>query len=288
VAYVALLAGAVGIAFAPIFVRLSELGPTATAFYRLLFALPVLGMWMWFEERGAAPPRRPSKPHDYRRLIGAGLFFAADLAIWHRSIALTSVANATLLANFSPIFVTLGAWVLLRERVNRSFLLGLGLAMVGTITLMGESVALSAHHAFGNALALLAAVFYSGYLLTVRRLRNEFSTATIMAWSGAVTCAALLPLALASGEDLLVTSASSWAVLIGLALVSHAGGQGLIAFALAYLSAPFSSVALLLQPVVSAGLAWAILSEPLRPWQGLGGIIVLAGIALARRGAEKA
>lgn len=281
-----LLLGAVGIAFAPIFVRLSELGPTATAFYRLLFALPALWLWLQVQNRG---PRRPAGPSSYRdcaRLAAAGLLFAGDLALWHWSILFTSVANATLLANFAPIFVTLGAWMIFRERFSPLFLAGLVTGVSGAVILMADSITISRQHLIGDGLGLLTAVFYGGYLLTVSRLRRDFSTATIMTWSGTVTCIALLPIALLSGEGLIAHSLTGWLILLGLGLISHAGGQSLIAYALAHLPAGFSAVSLLLQPVIAALLAWALLAEALAPMQGLGGLVVLAGIVLARRGSR--
>ncbi len=283
IAFVALLSGALGISFAPIFVRLSELGPSATAFYRLSFAVPFLMLWMSLENRGAAAPRRPSRAADYRGLILAGLFFAGDLAVWHWSIRLTSVANATLLANAAPIFVALSGWLLFGERFTLTFLASMGVALTGTAVLMGSSVSLGLDHLLGDGLGLLTAVFYAAYILTVKRLRSEFSTATIMAWSGAVGALALLPITLLSGEGLIAPTAYGWGVLLALALLSHTVGQSLIAYALAHLPAAFSSVSLLLQPAAAAVLAWLILSEPLGPLQGLGGVVVLAGIAVAHR-----
>jgi drug/metabolite transporter (DMT)-like permease len=281
-----LLAGALGIAFAPIFVRLSELGPTATAFWRLGFALPVLYLWLVLERRGSNPPRRPSSRSDYLRLIGAGLFFAGDLAVWHWSVKFTSVTNSTLLANFAPIFVTLASWLLFGQRFSRTFLSGLAAAILGAIVLMGSSFTLSLEHLAGDGLGIVTAMFYAGYILAVGRLRAEFSTATIMTWSGVVTALALLPIALLSGESLIAPSAYGWAVLLGLALFSHAGGQSLIAYALAHLPPAFSSVSLLLQPAAAAVLAWMLLGEPLGPTQAAGAIIVLGGIFLARRGSR--
>ncbi|UKJ72206.1 DMT family transporter [Azospirillum brasilense] len=286
IALIALLTGALGIAFAPIFVRLSELGPSATAFWRLAFAIPALWVWMAVEPKGGARSRKPSSLSDHARLTAAGLFFAGDLAIWHWSIRYTSVANSTLLANFAPIFVTLVSWLVFKERFSRTFLMGLGLALCGAVVLMGQSLKLSPDHLFGDALGLLTAVFYGGYILAVGRLRAEFSTATIMTWSGVVTGLALLPIALLSGESLIAGSLEGWAVLLGLALVSHAGGQSLIAYALAHLPAAFSSVSLLLQPAAAAVLAWALLAEPLGALQAVGGAVVLAGILMARRGSR--
>ena len=286
IALAALLCGAVGIAFAPIFVRLSELGPTATAFHRLALALPALWLWRHAESRGARPTARPASRSDYRALVVAGLLFAGDLAFWHWSIRFTTVANATLLANFAPVFVTLAAFALFGERFSRTFLVGMALALVGACVLMGRSFTLSLTHLLGDALGIVTAMFYAGYIVAVGRLRARFSTATIMAWSGLVTCAALLPVALLSGESLIATTAFGWAMLLGLALVSHAGGQSLIAYALAHLPAAFSSVSLLLQPAVAALLAWIILGEALGPWQALGALVILVGIYLARRGSR--
>jgi drug/metabolite transporter (DMT)-like permease len=279
-----LLAGAFAIGFAPIFVRLSELGPTATAFHRLLLALPALWLWNALAARGGNGANRPASRSDYAGLAVAGLFFAGDLACWHWSIAFTSVANATLLANFAPVFVALAGFVFFRERFSRMFIFGMAAALAGACVLMGRSVTLSPTNLLGDALGLVTAVFYAGYIVSVGRLRARFSTATIMAWSGLVTCAVLFPVTLWSGEDFVPMTLYGWAVLLGLALVSHAGGQSLIAYALAHLPAAFSSVSLLLQPAVAAVLAWVILGEALGPYQGVGAMMILAGIIMARRG----
>jgi drug/metabolite transporter (DMT)-like permease len=285
VAFIALLAGAIAIAFAPIFVRLSELGPSATAFHRLLLAAPFLWLWMGLENRrGAGTPRKPVTARDYGWLVLVGLLFAADLGVWHWSIRLTSVANATLLANAAPIFVTLAGWLMFGERFTAVFLAGMAAALLGAVLLMGSSVTLGLDHLLGDGLGLATAVFYAAYMLAVKKVRADFSTATVMAWSAAAGAIILLPLALISGEGIIATTAAGWGVLLALALISHVGGQSLIAYALAHLPAAFSSVSLLLQPVAAAIFAWLILSEALGVVQGLGGAMVLAGIAIARRG----
>lgn len=288
IALIALLIGALGIAFAPIFVRLSEVGPVATGFWRTALATPILALWMGSEsrQRGGRASRRPSSLSDYGRLSLAGLFFAGDLAIWHTSIRYTSVANSTLLANFAPLYVAPAAWFLFKERITGRFVLGMLLALAGAIVLMGQSFQLNADHLFGDALGLLTAGFYAGYILSVGRLRAEFSTATIMTWSGAISAAVLLPIGLYDGEAMLPASATGWAVLAGLALFSHACGQSLIAYALAHLPASFSSVSLLLQPAAAAILAWVLLNEPLGPLQVLGASVILAGILMARPGSR--
>lgn len=282
-AFPALLLGATAIGLAPIFVRLSETGPVATAFYRMFLSLPVLGVWWWTERHRCGSLTTANNRRIRSWLVAAGLFFAADLAVWHWSIRITTVANATLLANLAPLFVTLASWTLFGQRFRAGFLIGMAIALAGAFVLMSASLGFGQTRLVGDLLGMLTAVFYAGYIVSVARLRAGVSTATVMFGSAAVSAAALLPLALLSGENLLPVSVNGWFVLLALAVVSHAGGQGLIAWALAHLSAAFGSVSLLWQPVAAALFAWLLLHESLGAWQVAGGIIVLAGIYLARR-----
>jgi len=282
-ALVALFAGAIGIAFAPIFVRWSEVGPVATAFWRLTLALPLLALWMALQERRAL---QAGGRAAWPMAVLAGLFFAADLAVWHWSIRLTSVANATFLANLAPVAVTLGAWVLLGERARPVFFAGMLLSLAGAALLMGANVGGPGSVLLGDGLGMLTAVFYAGYQLCVKRLRDTQSTARIMLASGAACATVLLPLALLMGEAILPASPAGWGVLLGLALVCQLAGQGLITWAVAHLAASFSSVSLLLQPVAAAGFAWLLFGEALAALQWFGAAAVLAGIWLARRGTQ--
>lgn len=279
----ALSLGAVLISLSPICVRLSETGPVATGAYRLAFALPALMLWLAIESRSALPGRRPRTLRDFLWLALAGLFFAGDLAAWNWSVMLTSVANSTLFANTAPIWVTLGAWLLLKERIRPGFVVGLGLALSGAALLVGLSLSASRGQVVGDLLGLLTGLFYGSYQIALKRLRNRFSTATIMFWSALPALVLLVALALASEERLFALSLAGWGVLLFLALVVHAGGQSLIGYAFAHLPASFSSVALLAQPVLAALWGFLALGEGLSAVQGAGGFVVLAGIALAHR-----
>lgn len=291
-ALVALVSGALCIAFAPIFVRISELEPTATAFYRMALALPLFVVWADLQARGEArvvatrpvERTRPSR-RQLTLLLVSGLFFAADLICWHWSIAYTSVTNATFLANLAPLVVTVVAW-LLGERITRTFALGLAVAMAGALLLVRASLDLGGDNLFGDLLAMMTAFFYAGYILTVKDLRRTMGTARLMGWSTAVTSVVLLAATALAGESLRPATVAGWLVLIGLAWISQVAGQGLITFGLAKLPASFSSVSLLIQPVAAALLAWALLGEALLWWQVAGGAAVLAGIMIARRGSR--
>lgn len=280
-ALAALFAGATCIALSPIWVRIADVGPTASAFWRVALAVPLLWAAAALAPRASAAP----DPRGRWLLAAAGLAFAGDLAFWHWSIQATSVANATLLANLASIFVTLAAWLLWRQRPSRQFLIGLACALAGVALLVRASRGSSPTALLGDSFGVITAMFYAWYLLTVKRLRDlGAATLRLMAVTTTLTAAILLPVALASGEAMVPAGAQGWLVLLGLAWITHAGGQGLITYALAHLPAAFSSVGLLLQPVLAAAFAWTLLGEPLVALQVAGGVVVLAGIYLAHRG----
>jgi drug/metabolite transporter (DMT)-like permease len=240
---------------------------------------------------GSRPPRRRYGGRRYfdssPLLLAAAVAFAGDLAFWHKSVQLTSVANATLLANLASIFVTLAAWIFLRQRPTPTFLAGLAAALVGVALLVRASFGVSSTGLLGDALGVVTAMFYAGYLLAVKSLRDRGETTLhLMAVTTTITAIVLFPVALATSEPMIPHSAAGWWILVGLALVSHAAGQGLIAYALAHLPAAFSSVSLLFQPVMAAIFAWLLLAEPLAALQIAGGVVVLVGIYLARRGSS--
>jgi drug/metabolite transporter (DMT)-like permease len=279
VAFLCLLAGGCAIAFAPIFVRLADTGPVASAFWRCALAVPVLWIWVYAKARDDAV-RVSIVP-----LALAGLFFASDLGVWHFSILFTSVANSTVLANLAPIFVTLAGWLFWRRRVTRTFLAGMFVAIAGMFVLVGPNFAAGGRPLVGDALGALTAVFYAGYFLAIKAARDaRASTARLMAWSTTITALVLLPIALSMPQPFWPSSAQGWWVLVGLALVSQCLGQGLIAYAFAHLPASLSSVSLLIQPVMAALFAWALFGEAIGPVQFTGAAIVLAGIWLSRKG----
>ena len=293
-ALAALFIGAAGISLSPIFVRLADVGPVASAFWRTALAVPFLAMLPWLlggANAGSANAngiraRRllPGTPRAWWMLALAGMFFAGDLGVWHVSIGMTSVANATLFPNLAPVIVTLVAWLAFGERITRLFVAGLALALIGAVIIVGDSLRVSHGQVAGDLLAFLAAFFYAGYLLTVSRLRHHAGVATIMTFSSAFSALPLGLLALAQGTPLLASSAAGWAALVGLALVSQVIGQGLIAHALAHLPVSFSSVGLLLQPALAALFGWLLLGEALNGPQAAGMLVILTGIWLARLG----
>lgn len=279
-AFICLLTGGGAIGFAPILVRMAENGPVASAFWRMALAAPMLWIWCWQQRSADSGARVPAVV-----LLYCGLFFAGDLALWHWSILSTTIANSSLLVNLAPVFVTIGGWLLWRWTVSRSFLLALVIAVLGMCVLMGPNFAAGGTGLTGDGLAVLAGIFYAGYLLAIKVARDAgMPTLPLIAWSTTITAIILLPVAVWSPQPFLPQTMTGWGVLAALALVTQILGQGLIAYALAHLPASISSLSLLIQPVMAVVFAWTIFGEAMGPAQFAGGAIVLTGIWLARRG----
>jgi drug/metabolite transporter (DMT)-like permease len=277
-ALAALVLGAVAMGASPLFVRMADVGPFASAFWRTALALPFLALWALTE---TGQIRRTALRN--RAVWLSGLMFAGDLFFWHLAILATTVANATFLATTAPLFVAAGAWFILRERIQQRGIVGLTLCLVGGAALMGHSYSFAPERLTGDIYGIVTAVFFAAYMLALRAARRDVPAGTLSFISAAITTGILFVVAYALEPRLLPQSVHGWTVLITLALISQVAGQGLLAFALGTLPAPFSSLVIFLEAVAAALFAWIILHEALAPMQWLGSILILFGIWIARQ-----
>jgi drug/metabolite transporter (DMT)-like permease len=291
--------GSALLAFGPLLVRLADTGPIASAFWRMALAAPLLLLVaLRFGRRGAPAATLPSTlaagpfplglavaagPFPLGLAVAAGAFFAADLAAWHLGIVRTTAANATLFAN-TTAFMLAGWAILVRgERPSPAVGTALALALAGTLLLLGTSARLSPTHLAGDLLSLLAAAFYTGYLLVVIGLREGRSTMAVLAMATLAGAVLLLPLAVAEAllSDVRFRPRNWWPV-IGLALSSQIAGQGLMVFASGRLPAFVVGLGLLVQPLVSALAGWLAFGETLGPLELAGAALILLALIRLR------
>lgn len=267
-------AGAALIGLAPIGLRLSEVDPQATAFWRFLFALPPL---MLIAAMIRAPIKKPGM------LAAGGIAFGAEVGVWHAALALTTVVNATLFSNMTPIIAALAGWLLFKERVSGAFALGAGVAIAGAVMLSVGRAAGGQGALTGDLLGLLSAVGYAVYLILLGRARKVVHVAPAMLVTTFFAMLVSLAATLALGENLWPQTWQGWAVLAGLGLIVHCGGQGLIAVGIGRLPIALSTVLLWIQPVAAAGFAWALFGEALGPIALVGAALVLGGLYIVQR-----
>lgn len=280
-AFAALVFGAVAMGISPVFVRFAEVGPFASAFWRVALALPFLLAWAVLEERRNGLQLGGLLQFD-QAIILAGVFFAGDLFFWHLAILNTTIANATLLACLAPVWVVLFSGVLIGEAVGKQAYYGLILCLLGTAALIGSSFALAPERLLGDIFGFLTSIFFGFYFLAIRVARRQRQAGAVTFMSTVITMALLLMVTLISGQGFVPQTATGIAALLALGLVSHSFGQGLLAVALGALSAAFSSLVIFIEALAAAVMGWLVLSETLTPLQLLGGGFIMLGVWVAR------
>jgi drug/metabolite transporter (DMT)-like permease len=277
---IAALLGAVTIAFSSILVRLSHASPSTSAIFRCAYALPVLGLLAWREDR-----RFGGRAWSERRIaVASGVFFAADLMMWHHAIGDVGAGLATVLANVQVVLVPLVAWMFLAERPGSRVLAALPIALFGVLMISGalEQGAYGRDPARGAVFGLGAGVAYVGFLLLLRRggadLRRPAGPLFDATATGTVFCVVA---GLIIGDAKIVPQWPGAGWLITLALTSQVLGWLLIASSLPRLPAALTSLLLCVQPVGSVALAAVILSEAPTALQLVGVALVLAAVLTA-------
>nr|WP_321360354.1 DMT family transporter [uncultured Hyphomonas sp.] len=273
------LAGGVGIGFAPIGLRfgLDELGPQAIAFWRYVFALPLLLALVFVIERRA--PRLPN-----RFILMAGTFFTLDIALWHHALTLTTVSNATFIVNLGNVLVGFGAWFFLKQRPHAFWFVAAALAILGAAALSLGGGAEGKGNIHGDLFAVAAAFLVSGYMLCSNIARRTIGGIEAIFWLTLVEVIVAGCIVLATGETFMPQSLAGFQVPVFLALVSQIAGQALIVTGLGRTSAAVAGLLVLVQPVVAAAVSWRLFGESLTGLQAMGGVIILFAVWLAQRG----
>lgn len=271
------LSGGAALGFAPIGLRLGldELGPQAIAFWRYLFAIPLLfPLVLLFQRR---LPRRPN-----RAIILAGIFFTLDIALWHWSLTLTSVSNATFIVNLGNAGVGFAAWLFLRERPSLNWFIAAGLAILGAAALSLGGHSLDGGALRGDLLAFVAAGFVAAYMLFSKLARRELTGIEAIFWLTVVEAAVALPIVFLAGENLFPATLSGFLMPLILTLIVQIFGQGMIIAGLGSTNTAIAGILVLAQPVVAAAIAWNFFHEPLSAIQAFGAGIILVAVWLAQ------
>ncbi|MEN9867320.1 MAG: hypothetical protein RL748_2910 [Pseudomonadota bacterium] len=281
-AFVCLIIGGSALGFTGVFMRLSDVSPVASAFWRFALAAPVLWIWALSVEKENIAKRRWISLHKV--LVLAGLYFAGDMFLFHQSLHYTTVSNATLLLNLAPVVIAFVMWKLHHTRFAPIFLIGMAVALVGAVGLLGASFTRGGIGLWGDFLGLLSAGFYAGYQLLVKAARLHYSSPRLMFWISTVSALALLPFALTMPGHFFPQSLIYWLPLLGLAFISQILGQTTIAYASHHLPAALASITLLVMPLVGTIAAWGLFDEKLGTIQVCGGLLLLFGLYLTTRG----
>lgn len=291
-AFASLFVAIVALSMAGILIRLSEreISPIATAFNRLWIATVVFGLW-----NGVTSPSSQlfASPTDQQEsdvsgkwrlglLLAAAAISSIALLLWNWSLTQTSVANATLMRNFNALFTPVLGWLLLGQRYDSKFLMGMVVAIGGVVAVGLKDIHVATSNLQGDTAALLAGMLISIFLLIVEQLRTQLTTPTILLWRCGIGTLLTLPIFLLAGDKFFPGSVVGWLAVIAQAVICQFLGQGLMVYSLKRLSSGFVSLVVPLEVVFAAIAAWAVFSEEVSFYNWLAFAVVLLGIYLAK------
>ena len=271
--------GAMLIGFAPIFVKWSELSSSAILFWRMFLALPMLAILNYSLNKTFIFSLKNKKTILYTAI--ASLAFTTDLILWHYSMAITSVSNATIIVNSAPVFVALLAYIIFKEIPAKGFGLSFLITYLGITGLIIFSNNYANGKIIGDLLCVIAAVGYAIYLLIIAKLGKETSLNLIFYTTLFCCLFSILPMMLDSGLNV-PASNFEWLNLFLLAFICQFGGQFLITLGIGKISPSNGSIGLLMQPLTATVLAAFLFSEWLNLSQIIFAVVTLVGIYFAR------
>jgi len=273
-AYLALGIGVLALSFSAMFVRWADAPGPVTAFYRMFFSIFMLAPFVL---------PRVSKNSAIRSWnvafpLLAGVFTALDLALWTTALSYTTASNATLLGNTAPLWVALGTWLILKQKLPGIFWRGLAVTLTGAVLIMGTDFILHPRFGIGDVMATFTGFFYGGYYLFTEKSRAYFNP-TVHIWMvGIGASLTLFIVNIIMRHPITGFDTRTWIVFLSTALVSQLIGYMALAYALGHLPASIVAPTMVLQPVLTTILAIPLLGEIPNIWQGIGGVVALIGI----------
>jgi drug/metabolite transporter (DMT)-like permease len=268
----AVIVGTVAWGSTGIFVKEIRLAALPLTFYRLWLGVVLLGVLLLVR-------RRPLSLAVMLRSVPAGLFLAADIALFFSALKLTSVAVATVIGALQPALVLMVAGRLFGERIGRRVVIwtvvsigGIAAVAVGPGVPRGE-------HLTGDALAVASLLAFTGYWLVSKRAISMSADSDRYTFSVMLVAAvAMTPVALLCGEPLAPVRPADWFWIALLAIVPGTGHL-LFNYAHRFVDVSVSSVVSAGNPIIASLLALLVLGEPLDAVQVAGGIVAVLAIA---------
>ncbi|NWF93411.1 MAG: DMT family transporter [Syntrophaceae bacterium] len=271
-----LFVGIMAISTASILIKLCDAPALIIATYRMAISSLILLPWASYRKIWKGWERR-----DIAWLTLSGLLLGLHFTLWIASLKYTSVASSVVLVTTNPIFVGIGGWFFLKERIGLNLILGIVFSLLGSGLIGYGDVALSREALMGDGLALSGALAASGYFLVGRKMRRNQDLLSYIFPVYATAGLVLIFLSLLFQKPFFGYSSSTYLLFFLLAIVPQLIGHTTLNWALKYLPASMVAITILGEPVGSTILAYFILGEGLTFWKIIGGILIFTGILIA-------
>ena len=292
-----LFLGKVTISLTPLFLKVSvrEISVASTLFNRLWIASIVLfflnSISQFIQRKSSQedlPHLKMSQPYSGTNLLLLVAMVVCHLLgrfLWTLSLTKTSIASATILTCFSPVFTALGGWLFLNQKFDRRFIVGLTIALIGGMTLgIDDFLASSQSNFIGDLTAIISCIFFAASLLILDKIRKSLSSLDILLVRCAISTLLISPFVFFLEDPIFPISVWGWLSVICMAVVCEAFGHGVMVYSVEKFSSSFVSIFFLLEPALTMVFSWLILADPLSLFNVLALGIVSQGLYVAKTG----
>ncbi|CAI6075611.1 hypothetical protein PAECIP112173_02383 [Paenibacillus sp. JJ-100] len=272
--YLLFVVGIIAISFSSIFVRWSDADVAVIAMYRLFLTNLLMLPFVW-------PHTHEMMRLNFRQwvlLLASGIMLALHFLLWMGSLRLTSVASSTVILALEPILILAGSVWLFKAKINRMMLIGMGIALFGSIIIGAGDFQVAGTALQGDILSLFGTMAVAVHMLLGQFLRAGLSAFSYNFWVFLVAACTFAVYNLAMGHPFGGYAASEWGIFLLLAIVPTIFGHYLFNWLLQYMNATTVSMGVLGEPVFSSLLAWVLLGESLSTLQMSAGVVILFGV----------
>ena len=274
------LSSIASITFASLLIRYSEVGPIASGGYRLILTIPAL----FFISR-LKSPQKPIQltQKTFLYAVMSGICFALDLAFYNIAILKTTLAEATLLTNLVPFIIAPISIIFFKERLPLKFLIAVIFAISGMLCL-NFTHGITAQHLTGNYLALLTAIFYTLFLIFIKKASQNYPINQAMLISCLSGGILLFVIAYYIHQEVIFPSSSyGVCILCGIAFFGQLSGQTLLSYSIKFLPLQLASLFLLFSPIFAAFYAYLFQDEKLVATQLFGVVIIMGAVYYGKK-----
>lgn len=270
-----LFLGVICISIFPVLVKWAPVSGISSAFYRMFIGFLCLLPIVLIQKKLKMPDRS-----QWIYIIICGILFGSDIAVWNLSIHYSNATQATLLTNLSPVWVGVASFLFLPDKPNSKFWIGTVVALIGLVVLIGLDTFAQMRFDKGFLLAILSGLLYATYMILSKSVLNRMDIMNFMIYSMGVSSLYLLIICLVFNEPLSGFSATIWGVLGIQGIICQLLGWLAISYTIREMDAKRVSLSLLSQSIVTGLLAWMFIGEHISIQMIVGGLIILAGIAI--------
>jgi drug/metabolite transporter (DMT)-like permease len=272
-----------GASFTLIKLGLEGVPPIEIAFLRFLIATAFFVTAGYFTDRRVF---RLDVLKDWKLLIAIGLAGVTLCNIFQNvGLQYTTASDSSLILASNPVFIVLFAWLFLKERTKATQIVGVALALLGLVFIVGPSkISFGLGSTLGDLLTLLAAISWAAYSIIGKTALSRYGALKVTFFSNLFGTALFLPPLFAFETLVLPSSPWLWLLLAFLGLLCSGLAYFLWFRVLEEVPATKAGASLFFIPVISVAIAFIVLSEPIDLDFLLGAAFVIAGVVLTQRG----